>query len=520
MSLRNRLVLPMALFSLAALAGCGSSSNKATPPPTGGFSNSNLKGTYVFSIIGSDTAGNLLELTGTLTADGNGSVSSGTFDMNNPNGLGVGLVTASSGSTYHVTVDGRGIATVKTSLGTFGFDFVLTSSEHGQITEFDTGGTGSGTLDLQATVSQTDIEKSYALSLTGIDGGLNPMASLAGFTLDGAGTMSNGVQDINDSTTILDLLTLDGSVLVGTAGAPGTAQLVTSTTLGTLTFDVYPIDANHLKFIETDGVAALAGDAFPQLTSVPVGTNVFTAAGVDFVAGVPFVAGGFIVTDGTGNVSSTSSEDLNDGGTVTTGIGFAGLYTAPANGRSTLTLTGFNNASLSGTTIFAAYPSTGGLQLLEIDANGITSGVAMLQSSTTLASGQGYGLNLTGVNPNGEEDDIAEFTNTNGSFSGLVDFNDLGTLNGNRSFTGTYTADSTNSGRGQITSSSFNLISYVVDNSTSVFVEVDTNPNPQVGLGAFQLQNASAKSNLAARHLAALRLKPGVRPAKGALKRR
>jgi len=519
MSCRNRLVLPIILSTLAVLAGCGSSSNKATPPPTGGFSNSSFKGTYVFSVIGSDAVGNFSAMTGTLTADGNGSLTGGTFDVNNPNGLGVGNVTLSSGSTYHVTVDGRGTAVAKTSQGTFGFDFVLTTAEHGMITEFDTGGTGSGTLDLQATVDQSQLAGSYVLSLTGIDSGLNSMASVAGFTLSASGSISNGVQDINDSQTVFPQLTLSGTVLVGAAGAPGTAQLVTETSLGTLAFDVFAIDATHLKFIETDTLASLAGDAFPQQTSIPTGTNVFTVAGVDVrspTAPVPLVAGGFMVT-GNGNVSSTSSEDLNDGGTVTTGIPFSGLYAALASGRSTLTLTGFNNGSLANTTTFAAYPSAGGLQLLEIDANGITSGVATLQSSTTLASGQGYGLNLTGVNTTGEEDDIAEFTNTSGKFFGLVDFNDLGTLSGDKVFTGTYTADSSNSGRGQVASSSFNLISYVVDSSTTMFIEQDPN---QVAIGAFQLQTAGAKSNLAASHLASLRLKPGAKSAKGALKRR
>ena len=90
-------------------------------------------------------------------------------------------------------------------------------------------------------------------------------------------------------------------------------------------------------------------------------------------------------------------------------------------------------------------------------------------------------------------------------------------MTGNRTFTGTYTADSSNSGRGQVASNAFNLITYVVDGSTTMFIEQDTN---QVGLGTFQLQNASAKSNLAARHLSVLKLKAGTKFAKGAVKRR
>jgi hypothetical protein len=518
MSLRNRLVLPVILSALAVLAGCASNT-KVVPPPTGGFKNSNFTGTYVFSVIGSDVNAFPVEMTGTLTADGNGGITGGVFDVNNPQGLGVGNLSVASGSSYQITADGRGTATVKTSSGIFGFDFVLTSSTHGLIIEFDTGATGSGTLDLQTTVDQTSLAGSWALSMTGFDGSVNPMGTLAGFTLDASGNLSNGIQDINDSQTVLTQLALSGVVPVGAAGAPGAGQLVTETSLGTLQFDVYAIDANHLKFIEVDNVAYLTGDAFPQQTSVPTGTNVFTLAGVDFLANPtgPFVAGGFLVTDGNGNISSSSSEDLNDVGNVTTGIGFAGFYdTALVNGRATLTLTGFNNATLSNTTTFAAYPSVGGLQLLEIDANGITSGSALLQSSTALASGQGYGLNLSAANQTAEEDDIAEFTNTNGSFSGIVDFNDSGVLDPGRSFKATYAADSSNSGRGQVTSSAFNLISYVVDSSTTVFIEQDTT---QLGLGTYQVQNASAKSNLAASHLSMLRMK-GAKFAKGNLKRR
>ena len=88
----------------------------------------------------------------------------------------------------------------------------------------------------------------------------------------------------------------------------------------------------------------------------------------------------------------------------------------------------------------------------------------------------------------------------------------MGSLTGDRKFTGAYAADSSNSGRGQIQSSAFNLISYVVDSSTTAFIEQD---NSQLGIGAFQLQNAKAMSNLAASHLAVLRLKTG---AKGAFK--
>src|SRR5215467_13628309 len=284
MSLRTRVVVSFfTLSSLALLVACGSSSPKVVPPPTGGFSNSNLNGTYVFSTIGADSIGDFLAIAGTVSADGNGNLTGGTFDVSNPGGVGL-LVQVSVGvkSSYKITADGRGKATFQTSQGSFTFDFVLTSSEHALITLFDAGGTGSGSIDLQGSVSQSQIAQPYAVNLNGLDANFNPLASLAGFTLDASGNMTNGVQDINDLTTSLPDLGLSGTVLVGAAGSPGTSQFATQTTLGILTFDVFPIDSNHLKLIETDGVAFLSGDAFPQLSSVPTGTNVFTLAGLDF----------------------------------------------------------------------------------------------------------------------------------------------------------------------------------------------------------------------------------------------
>jgi hypothetical protein len=183
-----------------------------------------------------------------------------------------------------------------------------------------------------------------------------------------------------------------------------------------------------------------------------------------------------------------------------------------------VTLTSFvngNNGAGCNACQFAAYPSSGGVQLLEIDNAGTTAGVAYPQSATSLASGEGYGMNLSGINTV-EEDDIAEFVNTNGNFAGLIDFNDAGSLSPALRFSSSYTADSTVPGRGVVTAgnNAFNLVSYVVDGSTSVFVETDSN---QVGIGSFTLQNATASSNAAATHLKVLRV---MRGAKNAAKRR
>lgn len=523
MSVRNRLVLPVILSSLVALAGCGGGgiSHVVTPPPTGGFTNSDLNGTYVFSVTGSDFNFAFLTMVGTLTADGNGTITGGALDLNDP------LVSAPvvnlpiTGGSYSVTADGRGQATL-TAATPFGssivVDFVLATGSHGLITEFDGNATGSGTLDLQSAVAQNQIAGSYAFNFTGISldtttGSQFPYATVGAFTLDANGNVTSGVEDLNDNGSSVGLTNLaitSGSVSLATV--PGLATLTTSA--GTLSFDVYPIDATHLKFIEIDALTIMVGDAFPQASSIPTGANVFTISGLDSVQG-PFTAAGLIVTDGAGTVTNASAEDINDAGVPAQVLGFTGSYTPASGGRSELTLTSFANGNNGGVGnyLFAAYPSTGGTQLLEIDNAGVTAGVAYPQTSTTLASG-GYGFNLTGINAgNGsgsfEEDAIAQFTNTGGTFTGLIDFNDqgIGTSYG-LGFGSTFAADGTIPGRGVITptNNAFNLISYVVDNSTSVFVEVEPDGS-QLGLGSFTLQPSAAKSNLAVTHLATLHLK-------------
>jgi hypothetical protein len=531
MTLRNRLVLSVIVCSLAALAGCGGSGfNSATPPPTGSFSNSDLNGTYVFSATGSDVNFAFLTMVGTFTANGSGGITGGTVDINDPLFSAPAAGLPITGGTYRITPDGRGQATLSAATP-FGSSitvvFVLASSAHGLIIEFDGNGTGSGTVDMQSTVTQGQIAGSYAFNFTGISNynsssGAEPVLATAGaFTLDGNGNVTTGVQDFNNNGNSVGETTLGLTGTVNLSTVPGTAILTAGSgafCVAGCHFDVYPVDATHLKLIGTDAFPILTGDVFTQTSSIPT-TNVFTMAGLDFAAqGAPFAAAGLIVTDGTSQVTS-GAEDINDAGTALQLTTLSGSYTALSGGRSVLTLNQFlnGNAGLPGNYSFAAYPSSGGLQLLEIDNAGVTSGVAYPQTSTTLASTQGYGMNLTGINAgNGggsfEEDDIAEFTNTNGTFSGLLDSNDQGTVTPDQKFGASYVADSTIPSRGTVTptTNGFTLVTYVVDSATTVFVEVDPS---QLGLGSFALQTPTAKSNIAQMHLAALHLRPGAKNA-------
>jgi|HubBroStandDraft_5_1064220.scaffolds.fasta_scaffold18936_2 hypothetical protein len=517
MSLRNRIILPIALSialsALAALAGCGNASSivNPTPPPSGSFSASNLNGTYVFSVSGVDANGAPYAAAGTITANGTGGITGGAIDMNDvefsapvPN-LAVG-----SNSTYKVSVDGRGEATlnVTTPLGSsIVLDFVLQDSSHGLVTEFDNTATGSGTLDAQtASVSPAG---SYAFSMFGASySSGSSFVTVGNFTVGSGGTFT-GLEDSNSGGLAYPDEALTGQVVLGPSSAPSTT--LTTGPFGTLTFDAFAIDATHLKLIEMDTFATFNGDAYSQSsTTIPTGALAFTLAGG---ISAPVAAGGFMVTDGAGNITSASTEDVNDAGNISTApVSFSGQYASASGETGRYTLT--NLAGFVGGTEYAAYPSSGGTLLLEIDDSGLMSGAAYTQTApSTFSTSAGYGLNLSGFNQNNsvEVDDIAEFaTSASGAtVTGVIDENATGIgPNFGLALSGTYTTPDSN-GRGQIaanagTSSNstlnggFGITYYTVDGTTFPFIETD-NATGQVAMGVFVAQNPSASSSAVAK---------------------
>jgi hypothetical protein len=517
-SVRTAITLLAALTSVFLTVGCGSTSlPKAN---SNGFSNSSVNGTYVFSSEGSDSStGDFLAMAGAFTADGSGGVKGGTMDVVDPS-VGAAVAQTITSGSYHVNIDGRGQVTLTSSVGTFTLDFVLTAtpsglsgvSTHGLVSEFDDHGSGSGTLDLQTAVtSLSQLAGPYAFSFSGIDNTSNSFAATGAFTLDSNGNIitGTGIEDFNAGGSIYPGETLTGGpATLGSGTAPGSIAMTTSSF--PLTFDFYPIDSTHLKFIETDFTEILVGDAFTQTgASIPTGAMVFTMAG-----GItaPVVVGGLMTSvDGHGTFSG-GLEDVNDDGAISPAqLQFSGMpVLAPSTGgRVVVNLTGFSPAIQ-----WVIYPSSGGLLLQESDGANVMQGIAYAQTATSFSTGTsiGYGLNLTGVDIAGgfEIDDIAQFnatTATSNNMTGILDENDEGSLVPTLSLTGTYTPDSPATGRGSILVPSLgtplgglSLEYYVVDDSTVLTIEGDTQ---QVSAGLFELQSSSAvgpTQGLAAAH--------------------
>lgn len=465
------LALATVLTILAAGCGGGSSS---TPTPTGGFTNASLNGAYAFSFSGNDVNG-FFAVAGTLSANGSGAITSGVVDINRAGGVftNIGLT-----GTYNTRADGRGVATLNTSAGNFNLVFSIVNANRALISRFEASANGSGSMDLQTSsaFSTSAVSGQFAYNISGVDGGSNPFASVGSITTNTSGTLTAGIEDSSDNGGILSAAPITAGSITVAANGRGIATLNTAS--GILNFAVYVVDANHVKLVETDVAPALAGDAFrqsgPFTNASLTGPFAFTIGGADVLGG-PFAAGGVLTSNGAGAISS-GVEDVNDGGAVNTNLTVAGgTYTLAANGRGTAIL-----PTPIGTVNLAFYPSTHGVQVLEIDTGFVASGAAFQQTgtlSTTAVSGP-YAMNFTGVSTSGPLDTNSQFTaNGTGGLTGIVDINNSGSLSTGTSLTGSYAPDAT--GRGPMTFTTGlgqqNLAIYVVDSTRALFIDLDSN---------------------------------------------
>lgn len=461
----------LVLGALAGMIGCGGNSIVTAPPPSGGFSNASLKGSYAFSLTGNNNFG-FFTIAGSLQADGNGNITGGSEDINSASSVYANVPITGS---YSITPDGRGLATLNSSVNPINIAFVLLSNQRALIVRFDTFATASGTMDLQDTTafSTASLQGGFAFNLFGVDNFASPFGSAGNVVADGSGNFSSGVQDFNDAGTINTSVPLSGSWTVGPANGRGTASLATS--LGTLSYAFYVVDANHLKLVETDSNATLGGEAFRQAGTFSnasvTGAFPFTLAGGS--TNGAFVAGGIFNADGNGKVSG-GVEDVNNGGVVAPNLTLSGSYGVAANGRGTMSLT-----NPTGTSTFVIYPSSGGVLMLETDAIIIANGFALVQSGASFSNGsvQGNdGLNLSGSQAGFEIDTAAQFNaDGNGHLSGSQDVNNGGALYQALSLSGTYSVNS--NGRGLMalhnSTGTLNLEFYIVNSSRVLFIEMD-----------------------------------------------
>ncbi len=365
-----------------------------------GMKNTELSGSYAFLLSGYDTLGNRVAAAGSLVADGAGNITGGVEDLNHRSVAPQAGLTINSG-TYSVGADNRGTITFTNSAGsTFSMaiavgNLVGGTAEKGSAVEFDSSGfLMSGVLELQNSASflKQDITGSYAFGFTGSDMAGSRLAVAGQFTANGAGGITGGVFDADDSGT---------PTTAGAIGNTGTYSVDTTTGRCAVTLDsvssapavyvFYIVSASRMLALSMD-TASTSGLVTGEIDAQAGGPYSNSSLSGAVVMGVDssgadgsHVTLGVVTLDGNGNADF--SMDTNSAGTLTTLTG-SGTYTTPdaLTGRFTL-------APPQGAPSLAGYLVSANRAFVVGADSGVTAGTFQAQSTGPFSNSS---LNFTG----------------------------------------------------------------------------------------------------------------------------
>jgi hypothetical protein len=524
---------PGGFATISALSGTDSGTTNATILYSSASLTSNgTTGQYAFQYAGSDfTSGFPLNVSGSILTSGSptstsGTITGGEVDINSVFFAGVATGVAITGGSYNLTAgsgtgtsDGRVTLTIlvnsnPTTISSFTIQAVLTTNQHGLLIDFDTFGTGSGTIDAQNTNSFAgSLNGNYVFTFSGLDPNQFPLFAAGAFAANGGSIPINptnaptNTQDVVDQDLTTPIVTNDVSLngTYSSVDSSGRGQVaLISTTLGTLTFSYYLIDQTHANLLEIDA-SQTASLVSGQIYSAPTNATALTG-GIAFTAGGssggsqfnPYVIGGVFpvtgTTIGTGGLLDINTSSKTQTATpITTGTYNNSTASGNVPGRYTLSLT-----TAKGTIQFAAYTTTINTALLvqiDTNTNGST-GTAYQQTSPVALLGS-FATNLQGV---GESKTLGSFEQDAsgqvvlGTNSGTPVVSS-GTLDVNNGISGpvslpintsksSFKAPTNNRGTAvlQTANGPFNITYYLVSPTTALYIDTDAN---RVAAGIF-----------------------------------
>ena len=195
-----------------------SASVVGTTTITTGSTTSALNGQYAFISLGAGLQLFNYVAAGSIVADGNGGITSGEEDF-----CDLPRRAPPCRSAEHIpramTVEAASTSTSSSFSSAQTLEFVLTSTNHALITEFDASATSSGTLDLQDpnALDASGITGGFSMALNGVGVQVGEPAALGGvMTADGSGDFNNVTLDVNDpsgsgfTTETTNLLVVSG----------------------------------------------------------------------------------------------------------------------------------------------------------------------------------------------------------------------------------------------------------------------------------------------------------------------
>lgn len=285
-----------------------------------------------------------------LTADGAGAISKGTLDASSGTTASTAL-SATGVYTAPSTTTGRGTLSLASTYGTLNLAYYLVDATRVVAVETDAGKILRGDIVQQAAGPFTlgSYAGSYAMIVSGAIGP-GPLAIGSVFTLDGAGTVSSGVADINANGNV------QNGALTGTYAV---ADSTTGRTEATITvnsqprkFVFYPESSGVYTVLEIDGVQTTIGRAYLQVSNVSPsfwqGTYQANLAGTDFINSPGEQdASGILSPNGGSALGGTL--DVNDNGVISRNATVTGSYlTSSTAGRLVGSSTTTSSALSSG----------------------------------------------------------------------------------------------------------------------------------------------------------------------------
>jgi hypothetical protein len=406
----------------------------------------------------------------------------------------------------------------------------MANFQHGALTRFDAGNTGSGTVDQQnlngLTTALTALNGPYVFSVAGADTAFFSQGMAGKFSANGGGQITGGspIVDVNNSSNPAGGVTKEDRSLAGSytmdATFPGSGRgtlTLTSTTTGSIQYAFYIVNttaseqSTQLHLVEIDTSNYLAGDAYAAPTgssfnaaSLPSGNYPFTVGGTSPTGA--YAAGGVFVSNGSGGTSGVV--DSNNAGTVTpdTALGTCTYTVDPTSGRIDLMLSTASGTCVAGpsatTQEFAMYQTAqGSAVMLELDATAITTGLSYVQTTIPAAVTGSFSFGLAGQGifhnaPALYQQNLSGQVTWSGvaGLSGTIDINNFNAVFlADPIFTTntTITAPDGTSGRGTAViqgmnpNVTYNVTYYIIDANTALLFDSDTT---RVLIGTIDLQ--------------------------------
>jgi hypothetical protein len=307
------------------------------------------------------------------------------------------------------------------------------------------------------------LKGSYVFEVFGLDENGSPYSIAGQMTADGAGNITGGEDDFVDF-----FFSLPNTITGGTysIGPDRRGAITVNDNRGEETFSIVAVSASHLLVTEFDSGETSSGTMDTQTApssgfsaSTLSGGYTFALFGIDF-SEFPLAWGGVMNIDSPGGISGAGSvSDINDGGTtVSTSQALTGsVRSVDSFGRAEILLTA---GSFAGVEVIGYIADAAHLKLVEIDrVLGATGGTGLGQGTNTgkFTSDAAISGNLIfsalGISAPFASTAAAGLFTADGAGnigSGVLDIN-AGGVPTNGNFTGTYSVDTSGTGRGTVT---------------------------------------------------------------------